>query len=46
MKIIVVKRSLRAEFPEVYVLFFKDTKDMDYLENVTNNIPEEYLIKL
>ena len=39
-------RSLRADFPEVYVLYFKDTKDMDYLENVTNNIPEEYLIKL
>ena len=39
-------RSLRADFPEVYVLYFKDTKDMDYLENVTNNIPEEYLVKL
>jgi len=36
-------RSLRAEFPEVYVLFFKDTKDIDYLENVTNNIPQEYI---
>ena len=39
-------RMLRAEFPEIYVLYFKNTKDMDYLENVTNNIPEEYLIKL
>ena len=39
-------RSLRAEFPEVYVLFFKNTKDMDYLENVTNSIPQEYLIYL
>ena len=46
MKIIVVKRSLRAEFPEVYVLFFKNTKDMDYLENVTNSISQEYLIYL
>ena len=36
-------RSLRADFPEVYVLYFKDTKDMDYLENVTNNIPQEYI---
>ena len=39
-------RSLRADFPEVYVLYFNETKDMDYLENVTNNIPGEYLIKL
>ena len=39
-------RSLRADFPEVYVLYFKDTKDMDYLENVTNSIPQEYLIYL
>ena len=39
-------RSLRAEFPEVYVLYFKNTKDMDYLENVTNSIPQEYLIYL
>jgi len=36
-------RSLRAEFPEVYVLYFTGTKDMDYLENVTNNIPSEYI---
>lgn len=39
-------RSLRADFPEVYVLYFNETKDMDYLENVTNNIPQEYLIYL
>lgn len=39
-------RSLRAEFPEVYVLYFKNTKDMDYLENVTNSISQEYLIYL
>ena len=39
-------RSLRAEFPEVYVLYFRDTKDEDYLQNVINTIPEEYLIKL
>lgn len=39
-------RSLRADFPEVYVLYFNNTKDMDYLENVTNSIPSEYLIYL
>ena len=36
-------RSLRADFPEVYVLYFENTKDLDYLENVTNNIPSEYI---
>ena len=36
-------RSLRADFPEVYVLYFNETKDMDYLENVTNNISSEYI---
>jgi len=39
-------RMLRAEFPEIYILYFVGTKDEDYLENVTNNIPKEYLIKL
>jgi len=36
-------RSLRAEFPEVYILAFRDTKDMDYLKNVTENIPNEFI---
>ncbi len=36
-------RSLRADFPEVYILAFKNTKDMDYLKNVTENIPEDYI---
>ena len=36
-------RSLRADFPEVYVLYFTGTKDDDYLKNVTNNISEEYV---
>lgn len=35
-------RSLRADYPEVYVLYFQNTKDMDYLQNVINTIPEEY----
>lgn len=39
-------RGIRAEFPEIYVLYFENTKDLDYLKNVTENIPEEYLIKL
>lgn len=39
-------RMLRAEFPEIYVLYFQGTKDEDYLQNVINSIPEEYLIKL
>jgi superfamily II DNA or RNA helicase len=39
-------RMLRAEFPEIYVLYFQNTKDEDYLQNVINIIPEEYLVKL
>ena len=36
-------RGLRAEFPVIYVIYIKGTKDEDYLLNVTNNIPEEYI---
>lgn len=36
-------RSLRADFPEVYILAFKNTKDMDYLKNVIENIPEGFI---
>ena len=39
-------RGLRAEFPVIYVLYIKGTKDEDYLLNVTNNIPSEYIIYL
>ena len=39
-------RMLRAEFPEIYVLYFVGTKDEDYLQNVINIIPGEYLIYL
>lgn len=39
-------RGLRAEFPEIYVLYFKNTKDEDYLQNVINTIPSEYLVYL
>jgi len=36
-------RSLRADFPKAYILVFRDTKDMDYLQNVINTIPETYI---
>lgn len=36
-------RMLRAEFPEIYVLYFQGTKDEDYLQNVINTIPEAYI---
>lgn len=39
-------RMLRAEFPEIYVLYFQNTKDEDYLQNVINTIPGEFLIQL
>jgi len=39
-------RMLRAEFPEIYVLYFVGTKDEDYLQNVINAIPNEFLVYL
>ena len=39
-------RMLRAEFPEIYILYFQNTKDEDYLQNVINTIPNEFLIQL
>lgn len=36
-------RGLRAEFPIIYVLYIKGTKDETYLLNVTNNISQEYI---
>jgi len=39
-------RGLRAEFPEIYVLYFENTKDLDYLQNVLNTVPKEFLIKV
>ena len=38
-----IGRSIRAEFPIVYILYFKHTKDEDYLQNVIDNIPLKYI---
>ena len=36
-------RSLRAENPEQFVIYIKETKDMDYLKNVTEGLDESYI---
>lgn len=38
-----IGRVLRSKNPVVYILVFDDTKDMNFLDTVTDNIPEEYI---
>ena len=35
-------RSLRAEYPEQYIIYIEDTKDEDYVQNL-NNLDPEYI---
>lgn len=35
-------RSLRAEYPEQFIIYIDETKDMDYLENI-NNLDSKYI---
>lgn len=37
-------RSLRAEKPVQYVLYYKNTRDEEYLENVTEGVESQYII--
>lgn len=37
-------RVLRSEDPELYILYVKDTKDEDYLQNAIKALGEEYII--
>lgn len=43
MKIIVVKRSLRAIDPVQYILYYKNTKDEEYLQKALENINRDYV---
>lgn len=43
MKIIVVKRSLRATDPVQYILYYKNTKDEEYLQKALENINRDYV---
>ena len=36
-------RSMRAEDPIQFIFYYKNTRDMDYLENVLEGINEEYI---
>lgn len=39
-------RSLRADDPIQFIFYYKDTRDMDYLENVLEGIDNEYIIEV
>lgn len=39
-------RSLRAEDPIQFIFYYKNTRDMDYLENVLDGIDTEYIIEI
>lgn len=39
-------RSLRAKDPIQFILYHKDTRDVDYLGNVIEGINEDYIIKI
>lgn len=38
-------RTLRADSPEQYIIYFKGTRDKEYLQNALENIDEKYIIK-
>lgn len=39
-------RSLRADDPIQFIMYYKDTRDMDYLDNVLDGINEDYITKI
>ena len=39
-------RSLRADDPIQFIMYHKDTRDMDYLDNVLDGINEDYITKI
>lgn len=43
MKIIVVKRSLRATDPVQYILYYRGTRDEEYLQKALESINKDYI---
>ena len=39
-------RSLRADDPVQFIFYYKDTRDMDYLDNVLEGINNEYITEV
>lgn len=39
-------RGMRAEDPIQFIFYYKNTKDMDYLQNVLEGIDENYIVKI
>lgn len=39
-------RSLRADDPIQFIFYYKDTRDMDYLNNVLEGIDTEYIVEV
>lgn len=38
-----VKRVLRSESPEIYILYFRQTRDEEYLKKALEGIDKEYI---
>lgn len=37
-------RAMRAEAPEIYIIYYKDTRDEEYLTNALEGLSKEYII--
>lgn len=37
-------RAMRAESPEIYIIYYKDTRDEEYLTNALEGLSKEYII--
>lgn len=38
-------RALRAESPEQYIIYYKGTRDEEYLKNAIENIDAKYIVE-
>lgn len=43
MKMVVVKRALRASDPHQYIFYYKYTRDQEYLDKVLDGINKDYI---
>lgn len=42
-KHVVVKRAMRADEPEIYIMYYKGTRDEEYLNKALEGIDPEYI---
>ena len=43
MKMVVVKRALRASDPHQYIFYYKNTRDEEYLNNILEDFNSDYI---